>query len=195
MSLRIFLDIALEFFNRFQIEKESIPIIRHDCSHFLLTSVYKFLNYLFYFQARIAFLQGERKGQENLKHDLVRRIKMLEYALKQERAKFHKLKYGTDLQQGDMKPPVVDESGESQLLETTDPSYVPVTNATWKQGRQLLRQYLQEIGYTDRIIDVRSTRVRALLGLNNNADQEENLNGGSMNGSESNKRASETQGK
>lgn len=37
-------------------------------------------------QARIAFLQGERKGQENLKNDLVRRIKMLEYALKQERS-------------------------------------------------------------------------------------------------------------
>ena len=36
-------------------------------------------------QARIAFLQGERKGQENLKHDLIRRIKMLEYCLKQER--------------------------------------------------------------------------------------------------------------
>jgi len=37
------------------------------------------------FQARIAFLQGERQGQENLKTALVRRIKMLEYALKQER--------------------------------------------------------------------------------------------------------------
>ncbi|XP_063519483.1 lymphocyte-specific protein 1-like isoform X2 [Pongo pygmaeus] len=36
-------------------------------------------------KAQIAFLQGERKGQENLKKDLVRRIKMLEYALKQER--------------------------------------------------------------------------------------------------------------
>ncbi len=36
-------------------------------------------------QARIAFLEGERRGQENLKRDLVRRIKMLEYALKQER--------------------------------------------------------------------------------------------------------------
>ena len=47
-------------------------------------------------QARIAFLQGERKGQENLKNDLVRRIKMLEYALKQERAKYAKLKYGGD---------------------------------------------------------------------------------------------------
>lgn len=48
-------------------------------------------------QARIAFLQGERKGQENLKHDLIRRIKMLEYALKQERAKYHRLKYGTEV--------------------------------------------------------------------------------------------------
>jgi len=34
----------------------------------------------------VAFLQGERKGQENLKQDLVRRIKMLEFALKQERS-------------------------------------------------------------------------------------------------------------
>jgi Striatin family len=42
-------------------------------------------NDFFLFQARIAFLQGERKGQENVKSDLVRRIKMLEYALKQER--------------------------------------------------------------------------------------------------------------
>lgn len=118
---------------------------------------------------------------------------MLEYALKQERAKFHKLKYGTELQQGDMKPPMIDESGESQL--ESDQSYVSVSNSTWREGRQLLRKYLQEIGYTDRIIDVRSTRVRALLGLNNNAEQEENHNGGSVNGNESNKRASETQGK
>ncbi|XP_057670589.1 striatin-3 isoform X2 [Diorhabda carinulata] len=145
-------------------------------------------------QARIAFLQGERKGQENLKNDLVRRIKMLEYALKQERAKFHKLKYGTELQQGDMKPPVIDETNESQL--DSDQSYVSVSNSSWKQGRQLLRQYLQEIGYTDRIIDVRSTRVRALLGLNNNnADQDDNQNGGGINTNESNKRASETQGR
>ncbi|XP_017772986.1 PREDICTED: striatin-3 isoform X2 [Nicrophorus vespilloides] len=145
-------------------------------------------------QARIAFLQGERKGQENLKNDLVRRIKMLEYALKQERAKFHKLKYGVDLQQGDIKPPVLDDPAlnvDSQL--DSEAPYTSVSNASWRQGRQLLRQYLQEIGYTDRIIDVRSTRVRALLGLNNNAEQEENLNGGSVNCNESNKRASDTQ--
>ncbi|VVC93879.1 unnamed protein product [Leptidea sinapis] len=94
------------------------------------------------FEARIAFLQGERKGQENLKNDLVRRIKMLEYALKQERAKFHKLKYGVELQQGDMCPPPEEQS---------------------------------EIGYTDTILDIRSNRVRTLLGVNSD-DQAEDPN-------------------
>uniref|UniRef100_A0A7M4DYA4 Striatin 3 n=1 Tax=Crocodylus porosus TaxID=8502 RepID=A0A7M4DYA4_CROPO len=113
-------------------------------------------------QARIAFLQGERKGQENLKKDLVRRIKMLEYALKQERAKYHKLKYGTELNQGDLKMPTF-ESEETK--ETEVPTVPQNSQLTWKQGRQLLRQYLQEVGYTDTILDVRSQRVRSLLGL------------------------------
>ncbi|XP_061645787.1 striatin-like isoform X2 [Phyllopteryx taeniolatus] len=112
-------------------------------------------------QAQIAFLQGERKGQENLKKDLVRRIKMLEYALKQERAKYHKLKYGTELNQGDLKPP----SYDSDETNENDTSGSLNNQLSWKQGRQLLRQYLQEVGYTDTILDVKSQRVRALLGL------------------------------
>uniref|UniRef100_A0A1A8N4Z9 Striatin-3 n=1 Tax=Nothobranchius pienaari TaxID=704102 RepID=A0A1A8N4Z9_9TELE len=112
-------------------------------------------------QARIAFLQGERRGQENLKNDLVRRIKMLEYALKQERAKYHKLKYGTELNQGEVRMP----SFESDTKES-DVSAVPANSQLmWKQGRQLLRQYLQEVGYTDTILDVRTQQVRSLLGL------------------------------
>ncbi|XP_078069506.1 striatin isoform X4 [Mustelus asterias] len=112
-------------------------------------------------QAQISFLQGERKGQENLKKDLVRRIKMLEYALKQERAKHHKLKYGTELNQGDVKPPNYDsDEGNENEIQTTQNNQL-----TWKQGRQLLRQYLQEVGCTDTIIDVKSRRARALLGL------------------------------
>ncbi|PKI84903.1 1,2-dihydroxy-3-keto-5-methylthiopentene dioxygenase [Malassezia vespertilionis] len=38
-------------------------------------------------RARIALLEGERRGVENVKNDLMRRIKMLEYALRQERLK------------------------------------------------------------------------------------------------------------
>ncbi|XP_030802318.1 striatin isoform X3 [Camarhynchus parvulus] len=123
-------------------------------------------------QAQIAFLQGERKGQENLKKDLVRRIKMLEYALKQERAKYHKLKYGTELNQGDMKPPNYD-SDEGNETEIQPPQN---SQLIWKQGRQLLRQYLQEVGYTDTILDVKSKRVRALLGLSSDASEKENRN-------------------
>lgn len=135
-------------------------------------------------QARIAFLQGERKGQENLKNDLVRRIKMLEYALKQERAKYAKLKYGGD--GGDIGPPPQDDDGiELPALEQSD-NMIAVTNSNWRQGRQLLRQYLQEIGYTDTIIDVRSNRVRSLLGLQ--SDQENETNQNLANGAETTRR-------
>jgi striatin 1/3/4 len=115
-------------------------------------------------QAKIAFLQGERKGQENLKRDLIRRIKMLEFALRQERAKLHKLKFGTDL---NVDAKINDSLDESKSSE--DQSLNSNSNMSWKHGRQLLRKYLQEVGYSDTILDVRSQRVRALLGevLNN----------------------------
>ncbi|XP_027013820.1 striatin-like isoform X1 [Tachysurus fulvidraco] len=127
-------------------------------------------------QAQVAFLHGERKGQENLKKDLVRRIKMLEYALKQERAKYHKLKYGTELNQGDMKPPSYDseEGNEKEAPGSLN------SQMWWKQGRQLLRQYLQEVGYMDTILDVKSQRVKALLGLmgdSSRTNQEPLING------------------
>lgn len=44
-------------------------------------------------------------------------------------------------------------------------------------------RYLQEIGYTDTIIDVRSNRVRSLLGLNDMNDMnEENRSSAGING-------------
>ncbi|XP_071541651.1 striatin-3 isoform X4 [Panulirus ornatus] len=137
-------------------------------------------------QAKIAFLNGERKGQENLKNDLVRRIKMLEYALKQERAKYHKLKYGTDLVQGDMNPPV--EEGGDEVRVDTDAILSTNTNVSWKQSRHLLRQYLQEIGYTDTIIDLRSNRVRSLLGISSGENEENHNNTPAVNGSDTTKR-------
>uniref|UniRef100_A0A8C8DL71 Striatin, calmodulin binding protein 4 n=1 Tax=Oryzias sinensis TaxID=183150 RepID=A0A8C8DL71_9TELE len=98
-------------------------------------------------RAQVAFLQGERKGQENMKQDLVRRIKMLEYALKQERSKYQKLKMGNEQSPGDKK-------SDSE----------PANQMSWKEGRQLLRKYLEEVGYSDTILDMRSKRVRSLLG-------------------------------
>ncbi|XP_037631177.1 striatin-4 isoform X2 [Sebastes umbrosus] len=112
-------------------------------------------------RAQVAFLQGERKGQENMKQDLVRRIKMLEYALKQERAKHQKLKTGNDQSPGDKKP----ETEADQLPNgPAESDAEPANQMSWKEGRQLLRKYLEEVGYSDTILDMRSKRVRSLLG-------------------------------
>lgn len=120
---------------------------------------------------------------------------MLEYALIQERAKFHRLKYGCDPPtMNDIKPPGDEPGIGNEVAPDSEVPFSSVSNITWSQGRQLLRQYLQEIGYTDTIIDVRSNRVRSLLGLNNNTEQEENVSP-NVNGNENNKRASESQGR
>ncbi|XP_037957325.1 striatin-3 isoform X6 [Teleopsis dalmanni] len=140
-------------------------------------------------------LLGERKCLESLKSDLTRRIKMLEYALRQERAKFYRLKYGTDPPHlTETKPPIDDTALGSEVAPDSEVPYSSVSTTTWRQGRQMLRQYLAEIGYSDNIIDVRSNRVRSILGLNNNSEQEENVNP-NVNGNESNKRASESEGR
>lgn len=121
-------------------------------------------------QAQLAILEGRVMSQFNLKKDLIRRIKMLEYCLRAERAKYHKLKYGVE------PPPLhvqEDDEFKNELSnENTNPEIT--TNTNWKKGRHLLRQYLMEIGYTDAIINIRSSRVRYLLGLNNEDEVNEN---------------------
>ncbi|XP_077645239.1 striatin-4 [Lonchura striata] len=98
-------------------------------------------------QAQVAFLQGERRGQESLKLDLVRRIRMLEFALKQERCKLQKLKLGP----GEKRPEEPLSNGPVEL------------EGAWRDGRRLLRQNLEELGYSDTIVAMRSRRLRALL--------------------------------
>ncbi|RXM35327.1 Serine/threonine-protein kinase D2 [Acipenser ruthenus] len=114
-------------------------------------------------RAQVAFLQGERTGQENMKQDLVRRIKMLEFALKQERTKHQKLKSGNEPDQGektlDTQPEL--EQVSNGPAESDSEQGNPMS---WKEGRQLLRKYLEEVGYSDTILDMRSKRVRSLLG-------------------------------
>ncbi|CAF0944984.1 unnamed protein product [Adineta ricciae] len=136
------------------------------------------------FQARIAFLQGERQGQENLKNALVRRIKMLEYALKQERLKFNKLKYGSEnIPLEEQKSASIEAPNFDDDDNKEDPNLAfGGSSVSFKQGRQLLRQYLKEIGYVDTIIDIRSTAVKKLLGIKS----ETNINGNNNNNNNNN---------
>lgn len=131
-------------------------------------------------QARVAFLQGERKSQESLKVDLVRRIKMLELALRHERNTCAKLKKEAE---GGSAFIVAAEDFARAKPDELDADYAmndvgygdyirgngqsadsAISGISWKEGRHLLRQYLKEIGYADSLINVRQARVRAALG-------------------------------
>lgn len=80
------------------------------------------------------------------------------------RARYHKLKYGTDLvMQGDIKPPLYEEGTTCNTSEgggsggnesggnggggggDGEASFTSVSNVSWRQGRQLLRQYVKHI--------------------------------------------------
>ncbi|OWK50067.1 Striatin-4 [Lonchura striata] len=80
-------------------------------------------------KAQVAFLQGERQGQESLKLDLVRRIRMLEFALKQERCKLQKLKLGP----GEKRPEEPLSNGPVEL------------EGAWRDGRRLLRHHFDAV--------------------------------------------------
>lgn len=93
--------------------------------------------------ARIALLQGERKGQENLKSDLVRRIKMLEYCLRQERAKYHKLKYGVDAPTLDSFPVDKGINSDGKLTHSSSALLMqPFTNYLFCQDKSDFFVYL-----------------------------------------------------
>jgi striatin 1/3/4 len=108
-------------------------------------------------QAKIAFLQGERRGHENLMKDLVRRIKMLEYALKQERAKVYKMQFKKDMKFGDMSPPALAKEPDKSDV-TMD---IAAIVSQKEESRRLLREYLREVGFSDTVLEARVSRINA----------------------------------
>jgi striatin 1/3/4 len=113
-------------------------------------------------KARISFLQGERKGQENLKRDLVRRIKMLEYSLKQERLKIYRLTHNGE------DPENLEDDDKPEIISDVPLDVDAVANNAeapiWKRARHSLKQYLEELGYSDGIVNVRAFRSAKLMG-------------------------------
>ncbi|XP_059903965.1 striatin isoform X1 [Gadus macrocephalus] len=110
-------------------------------------------------QTQVSLLQGERRGQQNLRRDMLRRIKMLEYTLSRERTQHQGL--GPGPLQCHVRTPTYDSDEE-------EPPPSPPTTAhqlNWSQGRELLTQYLQEVGCTGVLQEVGSQRLRDLLGL------------------------------
>ncbi|VDO05068.1 unnamed protein product [Rodentolepis nana] len=101
-------------------------------------------------QAKITFLQNEKIGCENLKSDLVRRIKMLEYALQQER--FKNLTF---------KNP--HGSRTDNLLKDGDVSCK--ADELSHAERVRLKDYLTRIGMNNLSNEMRALKVKELLGI------------------------------
>lgn len=101
-------------------------------------------------QAKITVLQNEKIGCENLKSDLVRRIKMLEYALQQERFKNFTLKYPNESRTASL-------SKEDDYCKNAD-ELSPIERAR-------LREYLTRIGMNKLSNEMRALKVKELLGI------------------------------
>lgn len=93
-------------------------------------------------KAQIAFLEGEKRGIENVKNDLMKRVKMLEFALRQERAKY--------VQTSGVKSEyeVSTTSSPATLVNkerTERASTLPKARMGTAKSRELLKAYLQEV--------------------------------------------------
>ncbi|KAM7535634.1 hypothetical protein Aperf_G00000102148 [Anoplocephala perfoliata] len=102
-------------------------------------------------QAKITALQNEKNGCENLKSDLVRRVKMLECALQQERFKNFTLKYPNETQTDSFGKQDQESSLKTDELSATE--------------RARLREYLTRIGMSKLSNEMRALKVKELLGI------------------------------
>ncbi|KAI7901369.1 WD40-repeat-containing domain protein [Cokeromyces recurvatus] len=86
-------------------------------------------------KARIALLEGERRGMENVRLVLMKRVKMLEYALRQERKRHDGITMTTTTTLEDQ--PNVKATSSSSTVD----------NKLKEKSRQVLKSCLQEINY------------------------------------------------
>ncbi|KAF9175290.1 hypothetical protein BGX21_011409 [Mortierella sp. AD011] len=121
-------------------------------------------------KARIAFLEGEKRGVDNTKLDLMKRVKMLEYALRQERSKYIEAKRAPGPSSDGSTNNTSNENGSSDSLSNgvnnkaqnrmstysasgVSMTQVSPTSATnldpsgRAKSREFLRICLQEISY------------------------------------------------
>ncbi|CEP14043.1 hypothetical protein [Parasitella parasitica] len=110
-------------------------------------------------KARIALLEGERRGVENIKLTLMKRVKMLEYALRQERKRHASVTMTTtseDPSTTTTNPTTTDNDIPSTITTTipSDASPSPtaaaptfIDNKLKEKSREVLKSCLQEINY------------------------------------------------
>ncbi|KAI8987962.1 WD40-repeat-containing domain protein [Mycotypha africana] len=95
-------------------------------------------------KARIALLEGERRGVENSKLTLLKRVKMLEYALREERKR-----HSADLhQESELNQVLPNHVTKAKDNTDSDHNSSSTDNSKTRQrSRELLKSCLQEINY------------------------------------------------
>ncbi|KAI8875402.1 WD40 repeat-like protein [Backusella circina FSU 941] len=97
-------------------------------------------------KARVALLEGERRGVESIKLTLMKRVKMLEYALRQERKRHS----ATITKEEPIDSPNIPSSPKSTSITNNknNNKQEPISDSRIKdKSRQLLKSCLQEINY------------------------------------------------
>ncbi|KAI7862263.1 WD40-repeat-containing domain protein [Spinellus fusiger] len=107
------------------------------------------------FKARVALLEGERRGVENVKVDLAKRVKMLEYALRQER-KRHAVatRHSEAKNEGEETSSAADTITTTNTNTNTNTNILPQASCLSSESskkkektKQVLKDCLQEIDY------------------------------------------------
>ena len=93
---------------------------------------------------RISQLEGELQASESINKDLMRRVKMLEFSLRQERIKYAKLTGGHHRVNSDVISTIL-----SRDSKTVDSAGQILPKRRTRAHRQLLSKYLQELGLED----------------------------------------------
>ena len=107
-------------------------------------------------QSKVSSLEGELKAQENINRDLLKRIKMLEFALRQERIKYGNM--GAIPDENDMKF-IAPSSGSipttipmadsmSEISKGAEPE-VKLAKRRAQRHREMLKKFLEELGLDD----------------------------------------------
>ncbi|KAF9902520.1 hypothetical protein EC991_004812 [Linnemannia zychae] len=91
-------------------------------------------------KARIAFLEGEKRGVDNSKLDLMKRVKMLEFALRQERSKYVEAKDGNAVG--------VPTQGQQPLGQGIAPSHVNTASAKAQNRLSTYGQNMTQVSPT-----------------------------------------------
>jgi striatin 1/3/4 len=92
---------------------------------------------------QVAKLEGEAQASETALKDLTRRVKMLEFALRQERIKYAKLTGGHHRVNSDIISSLLRKDKPEEAMRTV------VSARKTRNHRQMLSKFLQEIGYED----------------------------------------------